>query len=79
MHYIYYLIDINYVLAVDPQITEATRQSRVRLINETDLNIPNRGNISANLTLMQNQQVCINTTAILQVLITHIFYFKCNY
>jgi len=70
MHYVYYLIDINYVLAVDPQITAATQQSRVRLINESSMAMA-RGSINNNLTLMLDQKVCINTTAILQVLHTY--------
>ena len=69
MHYVYYLIDISYVLAVDPQITAVTQQSRVRLIDETVAMA--RGSINNNLTLMRDQKVCINTTAILQVLHTY--------
>jgi len=57
----YYLIEINYVLSVDGQAVP----SRVRLTQEVDAE--STGRINGTLTLVKAQQMCVNTTAILQV------------
>jgi len=56
-----YVIEINYVLSVNGQILP----SRVRLTQEVDVEFT--GRINGTLTLMKGQQMCVNTTAILQV------------
>ena len=55
------LIEINYVLSVDAQ----TVPSRIRLMQENSA--VSTGRISGSLTLMKGQQMCVNTTAILEV------------
>ena len=56
-----FLIEINYVLSVDAQ----TVPSRVILMQENSA--VSTGRISGSLTLMKGQQMCVNTTAILEV------------
>ena len=54
-------LEINYVLSVDAQIVP----SRVRLTQE--VGAMSTGSISGTLTLVKGQQMCVNTTAILEV------------
>ena len=62
------LIEINYVLSVDAQ----TVPSRVILMQENSA--VSTGRISGSLTLMKGQQMCVNTTAILEVSNYNYFY-----
>ena len=59
------LLDINYTLEVDPQLIRQGLTSRVNLMNE---NSP--GSITGSLMLTQDESMCVNTTAIVKVLIT---------
>ena len=59
--YLLILIEINYILSVDTQ----GMPTRVRLIQEVDT--VSTGRINGTLTLLMDQQICVNTTAILKV------------
>ena len=56
-----YLTEINYVLSVNAQ----GGLSRVRLTQE--ISAVSTGRINGTVTLLKDQQMCINTTAILEV------------
>lgn len=63
-------VEISYVLSADSQVMP----SRVRLIQEVGLMFT--GKINGTLTLMRGQQMCLNTTAIVNVsLIVVVFRF----
>ena len=57
------ITEINFVLSVDPQ----RMSSRVRLTQE--VGPVSTGRINGTLTLIKDQQMCVNTTAILEVII----------
>ena len=57
------LIEISYVLSADANAQG--RPSRVRLTHE--IGPTSTGKINGTLTLMKGQQMCVNTTAIINV------------
>ena len=63
-----YLTEINYVLSVNAQ----GGLSRVRLTQE--ISAMSTGRINGTVTLVKDQQMCINTTAILEVSINKLQY-----